>query len=99
MTVRSLAAFLFACVVLTPNSAAAATTIDREFRYPGDRFALHTEQGRTVVTMSGTSSREFRAGRPDLPWVTEQVRLPEGSRVERIEVLSIDSAPLAKSVT
>ena len=49
----------------------------------------------TDVEVKG-ATREFTAGRPDLPWVGERVEIPSGLKVVGVEVVSIESAPLAE---
>jgi hypothetical protein len=79
-------------LVIAPLSIAplrAATIVDREFTYPADRFALKTTADGVVVELEG-AAREFLPGRPDLPQIAEQVELPAGMRVARVEVTGVD---------
>src|SRR5262245_62448196 len=54
---------------------AAASVLEREFRYDAGRFSTVQKGGETRVEMTGAAS-EFMPGRPDLPMVAEMVELP-----------------------
>ncbi|MGH7742254.1 MAG: C25 family cysteine peptidase, partial [Candidatus Eiseniibacteriota bacterium] len=58
---------------------------------------LELHDGATEARLRGGQA-EVRAGYPDLPWISERIELPDGQRIARIDVLSIDSAPLAAGV-
>src|SRR6185295_18821350 len=76
---------------------ALAATLEREFRYASDRFSLTEKAGVTDVQVTGAAD-DFTAGRPALPWLGEIVEIPVGTRVSRIEVIGLETAPLASSV-
>ena len=58
---------------VAPGAASASTVIEREFRYGPGRFELtRNADGTTQVGMS-SATREYTAGRPDLPLVGELV--------------------------
>ena len=81
-----------------PGSAPASTTIEREFRYSPGRFGLtRNADGTTQVQMSA-STREYAPGRPDLPLVGERVVLPLGQRLAAVEIVELETAPLAHGV-
>ena len=76
----------------------ASTTIEREFRYGPARFELtRNADGTTQVEMS-SATREYTSGRPDLPLVGERVELPLGLRLSAVEVVSLETVPLAHGV-
>jgi peptidase C25-like protein/VCBS repeat protein len=85
-----LAAVALACVA----SVAAAGVIEREFRYPSERFRLVARDGATEVTMAG-GALETAPGRPDLPLVGEAIELPAGMRVSAVEVTELETELLA----
>lgn len=94
MRLRSIAAI--ACLCLTTAGAAqSATVVEREFRYDPSRVRVTNRDGYTFVDASG-ATREFRAGRPDLPWFSERIDLPEGARVTAVEVLGVDTEVAAR---
>lgn len=68
--------------------ARAATVLEHEIRFGPGSVSVSNREGYTFVD-APRSTREFRAGRPDLPWVAERVELPEGQRVTGVEVLDI----------
>src|SRR5439155_1609936 len=74
----------------------ATTLLEREFTFPAERFSLSARNGETLIEYRG-ASREFTAGRPDLPWMGELVEVPAGLKLVRVEVLDLQSAPLAAS--
>lgn len=77
---------------------ATATTLDHRFQYSTERFSLHQDRGATIVEMQG-ATRDFTPGHPDLPWVGEMIEVPAGQRVTQVQVVSIETAPLADRVT
>ncbi|MFN8588931.1 MAG: C25 family cysteine peptidase [Candidatus Eisenbacteria bacterium] len=77
------------------TAAHAATTLEREFTYDASRVKLATREGFTIVDAKG-AMREFRAGRPDLPWISETIELPAGAQVTAVEVLDVRTAPLGR---
>ncbi|MBI5710352.1 MAG: VCBS repeat-containing protein [Candidatus Eisenbacteria bacterium] len=92
----SVGAGLLASVLV--GVAPAATTLEREFRYGPERFALvRLADGTTAVEMPG-AIHEFTAGRPDLPQQGEVLELPAGMRVTAVEVVTLETAPLAAGV-
>jgi hypothetical protein len=83
---------------VAPGAASASTTIEREFRYGPGQFELtRNADGTTQVEMS-SATRDFTAGRPDLPLVGERVELPPGLRLAAVEIIGIETAPLAQDV-
>ncbi len=85
-------------MAMAPGAASASTTIEREFRYGADRFELtRNPDGTTQVGMS-SATREYTVGQPDLPLVGERVELPPGSRLAAVEIIGLETAPLAQDV-
>src|SRR4249920_551549 len=98
MTSRSFAAGVAMLLLLAGAVPShAATTIEREFRFAPERIRLTAHGDETEITATG-GMREFRAGRPDLPWIGQRVELPLGMRVASIEVLELRTEPLAARV-
>src|SRR5258705_11928989 len=80
MTKRLGLACLAASLLAAVSTAHAATTLEREFRYPAGRISLaHNADGTTQVVMSGME-RDFTPGHPDRPLAAEQVVSPAGHR-------------------
>src|SRR5437870_1297264 len=89
--IRLLGVVLF----LAARPARAETFLEREFSMDPARVRIaHTGEA-LQVSVPGAMP-EFRPGRPDLPWISERIELPLGVRVRTVEVLSIDSRPLAE---
>ena len=83
---------------VAPGAASASTVIEREFRYGPGRFELtRNADGTTQVGMS-SATREYTAGRPDLPLVGERVELPLGLRLAAVEIVGLETVPLAQGV-
>jgi hypothetical protein len=80
-----------------PLPTLASTSLEREFRFSKESFSLLRRGSETLVEVEG-ASRELAAGRPDLPWVAEIVEVPDGMRVTGVQVLALDTAPLADHV-
>src|SRR5262249_52459354 len=76
---------------------AHSATLEHEVVFGPDQIRLEVREGHMVLA-APTASREFRAGRPDLPWFGETVKLPYGTRVTAVTVLSIDTRPVADDV-
>src|SRR5438046_2762599 len=76
--------------------AVAQSAIEREFSFDPSRVRIEQAAGALQVSVPGTM-REFRPGRPDLPWTSERVDLPIGMRIRSVRILSLDSRPLAES--
>ena len=93
-TVAALFCVSMAMMVSLP---AGAATIEREYSFRADAISLGREGDRTVASVRGAQP-EYRAGRPDLPWIQERVELPDGQRVQHLEVISVETAPLAEGV-
>jgi hypothetical protein len=87
------------CVALLSLSVAgplrAGTILEREFSFDPASVRVGRADGALQVSIPG-AMREFRAGRPDLPWRSERVELPLGVQVRSVEVLSMDTRPLAE---
>jgi len=81
-------------LILAAAGPAKAADLERDFTFNSASITLDSRDGVTVVRMRG-SAPEARAGRPELPWVSERIELPDGQRVARIEVISLESVPLA----
>ena len=86
----------FLAVVLSGLApiAHAAVTIDRTFGYDNGRVSVVQRGGYTRVELPG-AARETRAGRPELPWVSERVDLPAGMRVTAVVVTGIETRTIA----
>ncbi|HTM57389.1 MAG TPA: C25 family cysteine peptidase [Candidatus Udaeobacter sp.] len=90
-------ALLLGLNLATIAPATTAATLDREFTFAPDAITLAREGDLTVPRMRGALP-EYRAGHPDLPWIEERIELPEGQRVARLEILSVETAPVAAGV-
>lgn len=89
-------ACVMGALVTVPSVTLAATTIEREFTFDASRVSIDQQSGWTTVRAAG-GMREFAAGHPDLPWISERIDLPPGTRATSIEVLSLETAPLASN--
>ena len=78
--------------------AGATTVLIREFRYRPELVSLSQKDGLTEVRLA-RGIPEYRPGRPDLPMLDERVEIPVGTRVTRVDVLVVESAPLGEAVT
>lgn len=87
-------AVLAGLLLTTADAARAATVIEKEFRYDATRVRVAQRDGYTSVEAKG-SMREFRPGRPDLPWVSERIDLPAGMRAVSVEVTDVETGLLA----
>lgn len=96
MHLRSLIVLTGLCL-LSAGVAQSATVLEREFQFDASRVEVGRRDGVTQVLAPG-AMREFRAGRPDLPWVSEQVELPAGLRAAGLEVVDAVFEPLASGV-
>ncbi|MBI1799868.1 MAG: VCBS repeat-containing protein [Candidatus Eisenbacteria bacterium] len=97
MTPTGLARTAFIAALLAGASFAHAATLEREFDYGPERLALASRGGNVEVTAS-RGLGELRAGRPDLPWVSERIELPDGQRIARIEVIALETSGLSEHV-
>src|SRR5262249_3033272 len=90
---------LGAALLLTSavGPARAGTFLEREFSLDPGRVRVASAGGVSAVSVAG-GMREFRPGRPDLPWISERIELPVGVRVRAVEVLSVESRTLAEGV-
>ena len=75
-------------------SAAPADELVREFRYDAARVHVARANGLTHVELDGDVS-QARPGEADLPVVGERVEIPVGSSVARLEIVTLETAPLA----
>ena len=80
-------------IVLMLARVAAAATLERDITIDPNSLTLSADGDRTVVH-ARRAGAETRAGRPDVPWISERVVLPDGQRVSGIEVTSVETAPL-----
>src|SRR5262245_59024000 len=78
------------------RTARAETFLEREFSLDPARVRVVRGGGLRQVSVP-EGMPEFRAGRPDLPWISQRIELPAGVRVKAVEVLSIDSRPLTEA--
>src|SRR5881296_3725765 len=88
--------FLSSAAFLAISSAGplrADTAIEREFSFDPARIRIERAGGTLQVSVPG-GMREFRPGRPDLPWRSERIDLPAGMRVRDVQVLALESRPL-----
>ncbi len=85
-------------VAIASGAAPAPTAIEREFHYGPGQFTLTPNADGTTQVEMGSGTREYAAGRPDLPLVGERVELPLGSRLAAVEVLELETVPLAQGV-
>ena len=85
---------LLAALLLGAAAAAHATsTLDRQFVYDARRVHVGQREGFTAVDLAG-AGRESRPGRPDLPWLSERVDLPPGTKVISVEVTDLATESL-----
>ena len=89
-------ALALSAILIVPGAARAAS-IEREFSFGANQFSLGRDGAATTVRLDG-GSPETRAGLPDLPTITERIVLPDGQRVARLEIVSLETAPLGTSV-
>jgi Peptidase family C25/FG-GAP-like repeat/Propeptide_C25 len=87
-----------AALLMAVQIPALAATVEHTFTFEPSRLQILQQDGVTEVR-ADRASREFRAGLPDLPWITEDIDVPAGMRVSRIEVVSLDTTPLRSGVT
>ena len=93
--------FVIPLVVLVVSAVArnaSALTLEREVRIDPARVSVSIAQGVASVEARGAATREYRAGQPDLPWISERVDLPAGMKLTRVEVLAVETQPLADGV-
>jgi hypothetical protein len=74
-----------------------ASTVERTFTFPAHRLTLSEHGGLTHLEYDG-GVPETRAGRPDLPSVSERVEIPIDMKAVGIEVLSVDTELAAAKV-
>lgn len=89
-SVAILAAVLISCA----TAAQASVTLERDFSYDAQRVKLTQKEGYSYVAAK-TAMRELAAGRPDLPWLSERVELPQGMEVTSVEVVDVQAEALA----
>ena len=83
---------------VVPGAVSASTVIEREFRYGPGQFELSRNADGTTQVGMNSATREYTAGRPDLPLVGERVELPLGLRLAAVEIVGLETAPLAQGV-
>jgi uncharacterized repeat protein (TIGR01451 family) len=76
----------------------ASTLVEREFHYAAGRFGLARNADGTTQVLMSVADRDFTPGIPDLPRVGERVELPVGMRLASVEVIGLETAPLAHGV-
>ncbi|HEY2953796.1 MAG TPA: C25 family cysteine peptidase [Candidatus Eisenbacteria bacterium] len=81
----------------TASPLAAQTTIEREFSFDPSRVKIE-RAGSTVQVAVPGAAREFRPGMPDLPWRSERIELPAGTRVRDVRVIALETRLLAEGV-
>jgi hypothetical protein len=91
---RSIALLALSLATCWAGPASATQFIERLFSYDARRVHVANREGYSFVDLAG-AAREQRAGRPDLPYLAERVELPEGMQVTAVEVLSVESTPIA----
>lgn len=94
MRLRSIATIFLGGLILLAPSARAASSIEHEWNLDPARVSVTQRGGFTVVDAKG-AMREFAPGRPDLPWLSERIDIPAGTRVTSVEVVNLVTAPLA----
>jgi hypothetical protein len=85
-------------LAVAPAAVSASTTIEREFRYDAGRFDLTRNADGTIQVGMSSATREYTPGRPDLPLVGERVELPPGMRIAGVELVALETVPLAQGV-
>ncbi len=75
----------------------ASTFVDREIRFSTDQVRVAQQDGHTRLLTPG-AVEEDRAGRPDLPWFSQAIDVPEGQKVTAVEVIGIETMPIATGV-
>src|SRR5262249_35001018 len=83
--------------LLAAHGSALALTLDREVRIDPARISVSIVRGVAAVEARG-GTREFVAGRPDLPWISERVDLPEGMKLTAVSVVSARTEVIADGV-
>jgi peptidase C25-like protein/VCBS repeat protein/flagellar hook capping protein FlgD len=86
-----------ATLLTLTGTVARSATLERDFVYGAGRFQLgRNADGTTEVAMT-RAIRDFTPGHPDLPLVGERVELPAGMKVTGVQVVAIETAPLARA--
>ena len=88
---------LVAMMVSAVAQNAFALTLEREVRIDPARVSVSIANGVASVDARG-ATREYTAGRPDLPWISERVDLPDGMKLTQVEVLGVTTQPMADGV-
>ncbi len=90
---------LFSTLLMTllAASAAAATTLEREFTFDADAIHLRTTAGATEVRVDRAVPSPD-VGQPELPWLAEFVDLPDGMQVASVDVVDLAVTPLGSGV-
>jgi hypothetical protein len=78
-------------------SSSFASEVVREFHYDASRFSL-VEAGEYTQVRVSRAAGDVTPGAPELPVLSEAVEIPGAARVTGVEVLSIETAPLASGV-
>ena len=88
---------LVAMMVSAVAQNASALTLEREVRIDPARVSVSIANGVASVDARG-ATREYAAGRPDLPWISERVDLPDGMKLTQVEVIGVTTEPMADGV-
>lgn len=97
MRLRSIATITVGVLTLLMPPAHAASVIEHELTLDRARVSVTQRGGFSVVDVKG-GMREFAPGRPDLPWLSERIDIPVGTRVISVDVVDLVTAPLAEGV-
>ncbi len=91
------AAACAALLLLIPTTTLAGQVMEQDVRLDPHALQVVEDGGISEVRLPG-ASREFRAGLPDLPWITRTIDLPDGMKVAGIQVTAVETVPLRSGV-
>ncbi len=86
-----------ASLVLVASGAAASTTLERDFNFSPEQIQIKQTAGATSVSFKGAVP-SIDAGRPELPWVSEFVDVPQGMQIASVEAVEVQTQSLASGV-